>query len=349
MLDKYYDLLFNSDLVKGGVVNVNHGSEKHRFKRMGLSNTEEGLAKKKHHVYLEAKKDFEANDSAGRDSDVLPFVEFMRVNMRLAEDRILSFVTVFATGYGTKWTQGPTFYYQPEVRWTTLLLQRRRWINGTLCSFAFFFTSNRAFLMLNGGLFDSYKIGKSTTNILFLWSIQVVQTVLVFIAPSLIGVLTWLSLNSLGTRLPGFEWAVTVIIPRSASFRDVFDSTGDFRLPHAIYVLYMTFYICWMLNSFRAARGIVEEWKCWFAIAIGFIFCTLPISVAVWYDVAQISTSLLAVIVITMSVICPLLCLADNMRTFSLFIFYSPFFFVYCTFFSIFIPHYAFARIHDTT
>ena len=53
------------------------------------------------------------------------------------------------------------------------MLQRRRWINGTLCSFVFFFKSDRAFRKLDGGLFDSYKFGKSSRAILFLWSIQV--------------------------------------------------------------------------------------------------------------------------------------------------------------------------------
>jgi hypothetical protein len=36
----------------------------------------------------------------------ISFTEFLRVNMRLAEDRILSFVSVFSTGYGTKWVPG---------------------------------------------------------------------------------------------------------------------------------------------------------------------------------------------------------------------------------------------------
>ena len=55
----------------------------------------------------------------------LTFIEFTRVNMRLAEDRILSFLSVFATGRGTRWTRGATFYYVPEVQWCTLLTQRR--------------------------------------------------------------------------------------------------------------------------------------------------------------------------------------------------------------------------------
>ena len=54
----------------------------------------------------------------------MSFSEFLRVNMRLAEDRVLSFVTVFSTGFGTKWIPGATFYYEPEVTFGTLLTQR---------------------------------------------------------------------------------------------------------------------------------------------------------------------------------------------------------------------------------
>ena len=36
----------------------------------------------------------------------ITWTEFLYANMRLAEDRVLSFVTVFSTGYGTKWIPG---------------------------------------------------------------------------------------------------------------------------------------------------------------------------------------------------------------------------------------------------
>ena len=55
---------------------------------------------------------------------LMSFTEFLRVNMRLAEDRVLSFVTVFSTGFGTKWIPGATFYYEPEVTFGSLLTQR---------------------------------------------------------------------------------------------------------------------------------------------------------------------------------------------------------------------------------
>lgn len=39
--------------------------------------------------------------------------------------------------------QGATFYYEPEVTFSSLLTQRRRWINGTVASFMYFFSSSR--------------------------------------------------------------------------------------------------------------------------------------------------------------------------------------------------------------
>jgi hypothetical protein len=91
----------------------------------------------------------------GPDAPALTFTEFLRVNMRLAEDRVLSFVLVFCTGFGTKWVPGATFYYSPEVSFQTLLTQRRRWINGTVASYFYFFTSQRARLRVQGGFFVS--------------------------------------------------------------------------------------------------------------------------------------------------------------------------------------------------
>ena len=69
-------------------------------------------------------KDLENNETVKPAGPILTFTEFLRVNMRLAEDRVLSFVTVFSTGFGTKWIPGATFYYEPEVTFQTLLTQR---------------------------------------------------------------------------------------------------------------------------------------------------------------------------------------------------------------------------------
>lgn len=96
------------------------------------------------HLSPRAVKDFNKNK--------VTYIEMMRVNMRLAEDRVLSFVSVFSTGYGTKWETQATFFYQPEIRWQTLLTQRRRWLNGTFASYLYFFFSQRARDRIHGGM-----------------------------------------------------------------------------------------------------------------------------------------------------------------------------------------------------
>ncbi len=156
------------------------------------------------------------------------FTEFLRVNMRLAEDRILSFVCVFSTGYGTKWIPGATFFYQPEIRWQTLLTQRRRWLNGTFASFLFFFNSKRAKSRISGGMFDSHKAGESMgsnvwlmvldlcssliyfsltgKNIRFvnaLWSLQLMQLLLVLVAPAVFGSSSYIGIHDSARIWPG--------------------------------------------------------------------------------------------------------------------------------------------------
>jgi hypothetical protein len=103
-------------------------------------------------VVEEGRRDLHAS---GAVTGTLTFTEFLRVNMRLAEDRVLSFVLVFCTGFGTKWVPGATFYYSPEVNFQTLLTQRRRWINGTAAGYFFFFISKKARLRVQGGFIVS--------------------------------------------------------------------------------------------------------------------------------------------------------------------------------------------------
>jgi len=52
------------------------------------------------------------------------FDTLLKSNLRLAEDRVLSFLVVFGTGMGTKWVPGATFMYEPEIQFNKLLEQR---------------------------------------------------------------------------------------------------------------------------------------------------------------------------------------------------------------------------------
>jgi cellulose synthase/poly-beta-1,6-N-acetylglucosamine synthase-like glycosyltransferase len=58
-------------------------------------------------------------------------------SLLLAEDRILSYAAVLKTEkrYHTKYEPNACFYFEAETNPTTLLQQRRRWINGTLAGY----------------------------------------------------------------------------------------------------------------------------------------------------------------------------------------------------------------------
>lgn len=58
-------------------------------------------------------------------------------SLLLAEDRILSYAAVLKTDkrYHTKYEPNACFYFEAETSPTTLLQQRRRWINGTLAGY----------------------------------------------------------------------------------------------------------------------------------------------------------------------------------------------------------------------
>jgi cellulose synthase/poly-beta-1,6-N-acetylglucosamine synthase-like glycosyltransferase len=58
-------------------------------------------------------------------------------SLLLAEDRILSYAAVLKTTkhYQTKYEPNACFYFEAETNPTTLLQQRRRWINGTIAGY----------------------------------------------------------------------------------------------------------------------------------------------------------------------------------------------------------------------
>ena len=84
---------------------------------------------------------------------------------RLAEDRVMSTGCVTNGTYGTKWVPGATFFYEPELKFQSLLPQRRRWINGT--NAAFDFLANDSVHTLN------YTVDRTMTN---LWNLMRWQT-----------------------------------------------------------------------------------------------------------------------------------------------------------------------------
>jgi cellulose synthase/poly-beta-1,6-N-acetylglucosamine synthase-like glycosyltransferase len=64
-------------------------------------------------------------------------------SLLLAEDRILSYAAVLKTTkhYHTKYEPNACFYFEAETNPTTLVQQRRRWINGTLAGYLWLFSN----------------------------------------------------------------------------------------------------------------------------------------------------------------------------------------------------------------
>ncbi len=62
-------------------------------------------------------------------------------SLLLAEDRVLSYAAVLKTKthYNTKYEPNACFYFEAETNPTTLLQQRRRWINGTIAGYLWLF------------------------------------------------------------------------------------------------------------------------------------------------------------------------------------------------------------------
>jgi cellulose synthase/poly-beta-1,6-N-acetylglucosamine synthase-like glycosyltransferase len=107
---------------------------------------------------------------------------------------------------------GATFYYQPEVLWSTLLTQRRRWINGTFASFLFFFIS-RAKQRVHGGFFDQHKVGKSIRLVTSLWSLQLMQLILVMMAQAVFGSSGYVGLLGCAVQVPAmFGWGTVKVL-----------------------------------------------------------------------------------------------------------------------------------------
>eukprot|EP01032_Pedospumella_encystans_P009138 gene9138-10785_t len=264
------------------------------------------------------------------------FTEFLRTNMRLAEDRILSFVCVFSTGYGTKWIPGATFYYQPELCWQSLLTQRRRWLNGTFASFLFFFRSKRAIERVKGGLFDSHKLGKNIRFIRGLWSLQLAQLLLVLLAPAVFGSASYIGLQEMAANWEdGFGWAT----------RQMF---GPVSIAELWLFLYLAAYVLWTFRSFYVEKGLMPEMVCWVYAIAGF-FVMFPVYLAVWWTVAAVGLDVINVLVIGSLALPVVVALAQSVQSAILYFCYLPWFMTYIVFFLVCIPSYSFARLWDTT
>jgi len=272
-------------------------------------------------------------------SSSVSLTEFLRVNMRLAEDRVLSFVSVFSTGFGTKWIPGSTFYYEPEVCFSSLLTQRRRWINGTVASLLYFFTSKRARLRVFGGFFDTYKAGKNPRLVNLLWGLNLFQFILALLSPAVFNAALQRSLYS-GSRFTTLlSWGREEVIN--------LEGVGCIDVSTVVVMITSTVYVMWVFLSYTAEKGRIHEGVCVLVALFGMI-AVLPVYIAV---IASAAASMGAIhIVVALTVIGPIIIgSAQSMTSAVLYLCYLPWFLLLSAFFLVYIPSYAFARLWDTT
>jgi cellulose synthase/poly-beta-1,6-N-acetylglucosamine synthase-like glycosyltransferase len=319
VVDEYFNLLFEGEAQKK------------------LPQLHKSLKRMKSSKMEVIKNDELATDDGGKVS----FAEFLRVNMRLAEDRILSFVCVFSTGFGTKWVPGATFYYQPEVQWTTLLTQRRRWLNGTFASFLFFFVSQRARARVNGGLFDQHKAGKNGRFVNFLWSLQLFQLILVIIAPAVFGSAGYIGIIECAKKWPwAYSWALERVYDISP--------TSHITLAEVWCAGFFVCYAVWTMMSYYAKGGRMAETLCRVVSIAGF-FYMFPVYFAIWYSIITEGPDVVGGLVICGILLPIVIAVAESFESAYLYLLYLPWFMVLIIFFLVFVPGYSFARLWDTT
>jgi hypothetical protein len=268
------------------------------------------------------------------DQVTLSFTEFLRMHLRLAEDRILSFVSVFCTGYGTKCIQDAIFYYEPEVSFDMILKQRRRWINGTVAGFFFFILSKRAAMHVEGGFFDKHKAGKNLGLVIVLWCLNLLQFMFCFISPAIVGM----------SFYSAFEMMFSGLTPSST---DIFMGTSignTLYVNHAglVTFVYLLVYISWVIHAYyRHPSEMYAFYMFLFGLAV-----TLTVLLAL---VSAPEFALIHYLAIFLCVGPLLLAATQTFESALYYAFYFPWFITFAGFYLIFLPGYSFARLWDTT
>jgi cellulose synthase/poly-beta-1,6-N-acetylglucosamine synthase-like glycosyltransferase len=119
----------------------------------------------------------------------------IQANLKIAEDRILSYLLVLVEEGGgaaweTHWVPSTTFFFESEDTLRELVLQRRRWLNGT--------TAGYLWLLRQPALWEGVARGRRTAcNVLVLSVLQLVVFGVVFVFPGFFVVTGYLSIGGL--------------------------------------------------------------------------------------------------------------------------------------------------------
>lgn len=263
----------------------------------------------------------------------LKLVDVLVAQLRLAEDRILSFVTVFCTGFGTKCVNSSVFYYEPEVTFDMILKQRRRWLNGMVMGFFFLFFSERAALHTEGGFLDTHKAFKSIKLVNTLWALNVLQSALSFISPSILLVALYKSLSA-------------TLNPEYAYFYH--DDVFQFSVAALYTSLLMMMYVLWVLHVYYRHPSELLSMVMFLASGVATLTITYSffLSQVRSSSEGEVSNSL---VVFLFAFLAPLgFAATQSLEVAFVYLSNAPWFFLYAGFYLMFIPSYAFARLWDT-
>jgi len=362
VVEEYFDMLFHEDNVQFGAIRATTRDlpciyKDSKFALMGHSKTrsdndydrvsyseadeengwdefQNNSAKKRGLKIHNPVCSVAADDDDMPTAVVLTFTEFLRMHLRLAEDRILSFVSVFCTGYGTKCIQDAIFYYEPEVSFDMILKQRRRWVNGTVAGFFFFILSKRAAMHIEGGFFDKHKAGKNLGLVILLWCLNLLQFMFCFISPAIVGM----------SFYSAFEVMFRDINPTPSEVFMGVSAGNTLFVSHAglATLLYLTVYVTWVIHAYyRHPSEIYAFYMFLFGLAVVLTVLLALVSAPEFAFIHYLAIFLCAG---------PLLLAATQTFESALYYaFYFPWFIAFAGFYLIFLPGYSFARLWDTT
>jgi hypothetical protein len=236
----------------------------------------------------------------------------------------------------------------------------RRWINGTVASFMYFFTSKKASLLISGGFFDSHKAGKSIRLVKALWSLNLMQFGFVLISPSVFGVALYNGLINGAKFWSAFSWARYVVYDCEGLF-------GEIDVSVLVTVFYLLIYVWWSFNAYfhkvisrlpslafpdsclslSRQGGKVPEWQCGLVVLSGFLTIFPVYAALIASAVAQVST---VHWIVMASVLGPVaIAFLQSATSAMLYVLYLPWFLSLAVFFLVHVPSYSFARLWDTT
>lgn len=247
----------------------------------------------------------------------------IKANTLLVEDRILSFSMIFETlNLKTLWIPTSTFSYEPMMSWSSLLNQRRRWINGTICTYIHYLISKKEKKVMNKKCLKT------------LWYFQLYQSMFQAISPSFFTI-------SLFESVKCIEKNYTYLLS------NIFYVFNEYKLNFSklIAVLYFLYYLTWVILS----ATIGQKKNC--VLNMIYSFYTLinsMVSFIILYTLFFENSFIYAKVFIVFLWVVPLLySLSLSFKTSYNYITYSiPFAFNFVHYIC-FIPSYALTRFHD--